>query len=214
MARRAALWSTRLSALARSIAEPASVERRRHQRVNVQLTGRFMRSDRQEFDCVTIDISPGGIALQSEAPVRQTERIVTYLNQVGRLEGTVARTFPGGFAIQMRLPQAKRDRLADQLTWLANRASLGLPEDRRHERVTPIQPHTTVKLPNGTACVATLADVSMSGAAIFIDVQPAVGTSVVVGSTAAQVVRVIDGGIAVEFARPIRPEDFDESIVL
>src|SRR5271166_4836231 len=116
-----------VSALARSITEPAAVERRRHQRVKVRLTGRFMRSDRQEFDCVTIDMSPGGIAFASEAVVQPCERIVTYLNQVGRLEGTVARTFPGGFAIQMRLPLAKRDRLADQLTWLANRALLGLP---------------------------------------------------------------------------------------
>ena len=173
-----------------------------------------MRSDRQEFDCATIDISPGGIAFRSDAPVRPTERIVAYLNQVGRLEGTVARVFPGGFAIQMRLPAAKRDRLADQLTWLANRALLGLPEDRRHERLTPSQPRTTVRLADGTACPATLADVSMSGAAILTEARLADGASITVGSTAAQVVRVIEGGIAVEFARPIRPEDFHEGIVL
>ena len=41
-----------MSAVAWSIAEPVSVERRRHQRVKVRLTGRFMRSDRQEFDPV------------------------------------------------------------------------------------------------------------------------------------------------------------------
>jgi len=173
-----------------------------------------MRSDRQEFDCLTVDISPGGIAFLAEAQVRTGERIVTYLNQVGRLEGTVVRTFPGGFAIQMRLPQTKRDRLADQLTWLANRASLGLPEDRRHERVTPTHPHTTVRFPNGAEHAGTLADVSMSGAAIFVDFQPPVGSIIVVGSTLAHVIRVTEGGIAVEFTRPIRPEDFSEDIVL
>ena len=173
-----------------------------------------MRSDRQEFDCATIDMSPGGIAFLTDAPVRQGERIVTYLSQVGRLEGTVARTFPGGFAIQMRLPQAKRDRLADQLTWLANRASLGLPDDRRHERVTPTRPRTIVTLPDGTGYPGTVADLSMSGAAIFVDPQPAAGTLVTVGTTSAQVVRVIDGGIAVVFTRPIRPEDFGEDLVL
>jgi len=204
----------RLSAVARSIPEPVSVERRRHQRVSVRLTGRFMRSDRREFDCVTIDMSPGGIAFQAEAPVQHGERIVTYLNQIGRLEGTVARTFPGGFAIQMRLPPAKRDRLADQLTWLANRASLGLPEDRRHERVTPNRPNTRLRMANGTEHPATLADVSISGAALFVDAQIPLGESVIVGATPCQVVRVLDGGVAVEFARPIRPEDFSEDIVL
>jgi hypothetical protein len=40
-----------MGALAWSIAEPAPLERRRHQRVKVRLAGRFMRSDRLEFDC-------------------------------------------------------------------------------------------------------------------------------------------------------------------
>ena len=40
-----------MGALAWSIAEPTPLERRRHQRVKVRLAGRFMRSDRLEFDC-------------------------------------------------------------------------------------------------------------------------------------------------------------------
>ena len=35
----------------------------------------------------------------------------------------------------------KRDKLAAQLTWLANRHILGLPEDRRHGRIAPRNPH-------------------------------------------------------------------------
>ena len=34
----------------------------------------------------------------------------------------------------------KRDKLAAQLTWLANRSTLGLPEDRRHDRIVPRNP--------------------------------------------------------------------------
>jgi IS4 transposase len=56
-----------MGALAWSIAEPAPLERRRHQRVKVRLAGRFMRSDRLEFDCESVDASPGGIAFSSEA---------------------------------------------------------------------------------------------------------------------------------------------------
>jgi PilZ domain len=121
-----------MGALAWSIAEPAPMERRRHQRVKVRLVGWFMRSDRLEFDCESIDVSPGGIAFSSDAGVQPGVRIVAYLNQIGRIEGRVARTFPTGFAVQMTLPPAKREKLADQMTWLANRQSLGLPEDRRH----------------------------------------------------------------------------------
>jgi hypothetical protein len=203
-----------VSALARSITEPAAVERRRHQRVKVRLTGRFMRSDRQEFDCVTIDMSPGGIAFASEAGVQSGERIVTYLNQVGRLEGTVARAFPRGFAIQMKLPLAKRDRLADQLTWLANRALLGLPEDRRYERIAPRDPRTILKLANGHEFAASVIDLSISGAAIAVEGQMVIGARVIIGSTPARVVRLLDKGVAVEFSRPLPEERFSEDIVL
>jgi PilZ domain-containing protein len=203
-----------LGALARSIAEPAIAERRRHQRVRVSLAGRFMRSDRQEFDCESIDASPGGIAFASDAGVLHGERIVAYLNQIGRIEGRVARTFEGGFAIQMRLTPAKRDKLADQLTWLANRHSLGLPEDRRHERIQPRERGTTVRLANGREFVAKLIDISMSGAAISVAWQPPIGSPVVVGSTPAQVVRLLDDGIAVEFLRMIPADDFGADIVI
>ena len=195
-------------------AESGLVERRRHQRVKVRLAGRFMRSNRQEFDCVTIDMSPGGIAFASTIEVQRGERIVAYLNQVGRLEGTVARIFPGGFAIEMKLPSAKLDRLADQLTWLANREAPGLTDDRKDERISPRNARTTLKLPNGRELFAKLMDVSMSGAAIAVDFRPAVGARVLVGSTPAEVVRHLDYGVAVEFARTIPPETFDADLIL
>ena len=189
-------------------------ERRRHQRVKVRLTGQFMRQDRHEFPCATIDMSPGGIAFESEASGEIGERIIAYLNQIGRVEGTVARHFYGGFAIQMKLPPLKREKLADQLTWLANRQILGMPEDRRHERIAPRNRNTTLTLPGGRELVARLIDVSQSGAAVTVDANPAIGTPVTLGSRPAQVVRQFTGGLAVEFNRLIPAEMFGEDLRL
>ncbi len=189
-------------------------ERRRHQRVKVRLTGQFMRQDRREFPCATIDVSPGGIAFEAEASGEIGERIIAYLNQIGRVEGTVARHFYGGFAIQMKLPPLKREKLADQLTWLANRQVLGMPEDRRHERIAPRDRNTTLTLPGGREHLAQIIDVSRSGAALAIDVTPPIGTPVTVGSRPAQVVRQFSGGLAVEFNRLIPAEMFDDDIRL
>ncbi len=189
-------------------------ERRRHQRVKVRLTGQFMRQDRQEFPCATIDISPGGIAFEAEAGGEIGERIIAYLNQIGRVEGTVARHFYGGFAIQMKLPPLKREKLADQLTWLANRQVLGMPEDRRHERIAPRERNTTLTLPGGREHLARIIDVSRSGVALAVDVTPPIGTPVTVGSRPAQVVRQFSGGLAVEFNRLIPAEMFDDDIRL
>jgi hypothetical protein len=189
-------------------------ERRRHQRVKVRLTGQFMRQDRREFPCATIDISPGGIAFEAEASGEVGERIIAYLNQIGRVEGTVARHFYGGFAIQMKLPPLKREKLADQLTWLANRQVLGMPEDRRHERIVPRNRHTTLLLPGGRELVVRLIDVSQSGAAVTVDANSPIGTPVTLGTRPAQIVRQFAGGLAVEFNRLIPAEMFDEDIRL
>jgi len=203
-----------VSVVARSLIGLAIAERRRHQRVKVRLSGRFMRSDRREFDCVTIDMSPGGIALASDAAVEPGGRIVVYLDHLGRLEGNVARIFLGGFAIRMKLLPAKRNKLADQLTWLANRGLLGMPEDRRHERIEPRNPRTTLRLANGRGFDARLIDVSQSGAAVAVDARPAFGERVTIGSTPAQVVRLFDHGLAVEFAREKPAEEFSADLIL
>lgn len=189
-------------------------ERRRHQRVPVSLLGRYMLENRQEFPCQTIDMSPGGVALFAPVAGQLGERVIAYLDQVGRVEGRIARHFENGFALVMNLPLMKREKIANQLTWLANRSALGLPEDRRHERIPPRHNRSTLRLPDGAEYVARLIDVSMSGAALKADISPPVGSGVIIGQTAARVVRVFEGGIAVEFSRMIPAEEFNENIRL
>lgn len=193
-------------------AKPA--ERRRHQRVKVVLLGRYMLADRREFPCQTIDMSPGGVALF--APVRgaMNERVVVYIDQLGRIEGVIARHIENGFALAMSLPLTKRDKIAEKLTWLANRHALGMPEDRRHERIIPSHPRSTLKLPDGREHLVKLIDVSLSGAAVTCDVRPPIGTPVMLGQTPGQVVRVFATGVAVEFNRQLPAAAFDASITL
>ncbi|HSU98762.1 MAG TPA: PilZ domain-containing protein [Roseiarcus sp.] len=203
-----------MGALAWKLPEPTPAERLHNQRVEVRLLGRFMRSDRQEFDCESIDASSNGISFSSDAGVQLGERIVAYLNQIGRVEGRVARIFSGGFAVQMNVPPAKRDKLATQLAWLAERQALGLPEDRRHDRIAPRDRYTLLKLPNGREYTATLIDLSMSGAALNVDCEPPIGAQVIVGATPAQVVRHVNCGIAVEFLNPLPADEFGECTTL
>ena len=206
-----------MTALAMLIdAEPRTDERRRHSRAKVRIPGQFMRESRKEFPCVTIDMSAGGIAFAADERVHIGERIIAYLDHVGRLEGRVVREFLGGFAISMKLPPLKREKLADQLTWLANRHELGMPEDRRHERIRARTPRTTLILPGGREVMASIIDVSRSGVALSLAaaVVPPAGTPVTVGVTKGRVVRVFANGLGVEFARVIPESEFDEDIVL
>ena len=185
----------------RAIVLPLNQERRRHQRVNVVLNGRYMLLDRREFDCQTVNMSPGGALLAATTLPHIGDPVVAYVDHVGRLEGRCVRHLTNSFALTVTGTIRRREKLADQLTWFANRAKLGLPEDRRHERFSLKDPRSTLTLPNGLTVPCRVIDVSLSGAAVSAQVVPPIGSPVSVGRTPARVVRHIDGGFAVEFSR-------------
>lgn len=198
---------------ARSLA-PTGANRRQHQRVKVAVLGRYMLSDRREYPCQTVDMSPGGVRLNCAVIGEVGERVVLYLEYIGRIEGVVARHTSGGFAVRLAATPRKRDKLASQLTWLANREILGLPEGRSHERVVPDKPMVTLKLENGREVAARLIDISLSGVAIQCPVQPAMGSVVTVGSTPGRLVRYFDGGFGVQFMLPLSPDRFHAGMTL
>lgn len=189
-------------------------DRRRHQRVGVALLGRYMLTNRHEYPCRTLDISPGGASIIAPVKGIVGERVVVYLEHLGRIEGQIARLVPDGFAMSILATPRKRDKLAAQLTWLANRHELGLPEDRKHERVTPADPRATMTLDDGRAYQVRLIDVSVSGAAIATDMRPSIGMPVTIGETTAMVVRHFPTGIAVEFTSALDADRLDENLVL
>ncbi len=193
---------------------PLAEERRRHQRVKVDLLGRYMLADRREFPCQIVDISPGGIKLVAPNAGQPGERVIAYVDHLGRLEGKVARTFDNGFAMTISATLRKRDKLAAQLTWLANRQILNLPEDRRHGRFAPRKAMARLVLPNGTNVACRVIDLSQSGAAIAVasELRPPVGAMVTVGKTQGRVVRHIEDGFAIEFMR-LQHADFVEDNV-
>src|SRR5512145_1927171 len=97
-----------------------SEERRRFQRVRVNLLGRYMLADRREFPCQVVNMSPGGMAVFAPVFPNVGERVIAYIDHVGRLEGVCTRLFDNGFATTIAATARKRDKLAAQLTWLAN----------------------------------------------------------------------------------------------
>ena len=185
---------------------------RKYQRVKVDLLGRYMLEDRREFPCQVVDMSPGGMAVIAPQCGRLGERVVAYIDHVGRLEGMIARIFPSGFSMTIAASQRKRDKLAAQLTWLANRHILNLPEDRRHERVATRDQTTTVVIENGAEQKCRIVDLSVSGVAVITDNRPPLGTAVRVGKAPGRVVRHLDNGFAVEFSRVQNPDALKDTI--
>jgi len=183
------------------ITEAVRREARRHARVGVDLEAKCLFEDRREATCRIVDMSVGGAAVEAPAIGDPRERVVAYVDEIGRLEGRIVRRFPGGFAFHWDVSPNRRDKLADRLTWIANRAVLGLTEDRRHDRLVPTAPWSRLVLADGSAVRCRILDVSASGAAVRAETPPALGATVFLGRMSGKVVRRNDAGVGIEFDR-------------
>jgi len=176
-----------------------SMERRNYQRVSVTLFGRFMLEDKSEYACQITNMSPGNAGFGTKCPGKAGEHIVVYADHIGRFEGTISRIYADGFAMSVEASERKRDKLAAKLTWLSNQSDLGLPEDRRHDRIAPRNPTSNLVLEDGRTYPCRIIDLSLSGAAVKSDVKPAIGGIASLGSMRGRIVRHFDTGIAIEF---------------
>jgi hypothetical protein len=191
---------------------PAAGEQRRFQRVKVHLLGRYMLPDRREFPCQTIDMSPGGLALLAPNLGNVGDRVIAYLDHIGRVDGKIIRIIDNGFAMTMGATVQKRDKLAAQLTWLANRDILDLPEDRRYDRTVPRNPIAVLTLEDGSKMTCRIINLSASGAAIVAEVCPRLGSVVMLGNVQACMARHIQDGFALEFVHEQIADTLEDAI--
>jgi hypothetical protein len=188
-----------------------SSERRRFQRVYIDLFGRIVLPSKAEFQCRTVDVSPGGMKLMCTARPEVGESIIAYIDALGRFTGHVVRTYPEGFSMTINASPERREMLADKLTWFANRIALNLADQRRDERIEPIQKFVPMRLGSGDEMVVTIRDLSASGVSVDSNYLPAVGERVSIGKAYANVVRHLDGGFAAKFLTPFPASEIDQA---
>jgi hypothetical protein len=189
-------------------------ERRRFQRADLALSGRYMLRNRNEYPCWTINLSPGGIAVIGLEKGIIGERVIADLNHIGRVEGIIARNFDRCFAIALQLGPAKTEKIAQVLAWLAKRQADGKADRRAHARVRPYRRRITLTTTCGGRHPATMIDASIVGAALSTDALPPVGSPILVGGTSGHVVRHFETGIAVKFDEKLLAKTFDASTKL
>jgi hypothetical protein len=194
-----------------------------------------MREDKEEYPCQVINMSAGGIAMHTPVQCQEGERIVAYLDNFGRIEGVVVRSFDGGIAFAIVAGRHKREKIANLLTWLINRESLGLinreslelTKERKHQledaecdetlhsrlgdRDVAVNPLSKLILPNGDVLDCRIIDVSLTGASIAVAKKPPVQTQVILGRMRGHIVRHHVTGLAVQFAELQDPDSIARS---
>lgn len=173
-------------------------EQRRHRRVNLDITVRFLLPDRSEHEGRILDISAGGIAIQTDVDVQVGQTVIMYIDEVGRFEGDVRRVFAEGFAVEFRTTWLKIERTAEQLTWHVNKKRYeDLANLRRYPREATTK-NAILRRADGTLVACKVADMSVGGLAIEIGERPPVGEIITIGHMEGRVVRHYGAGIAIE----------------
>lgn len=178
-------------------------DRRSFKRVDLRLTGRFLTTESGDSALVTTNVSCDGALIESASPPASGQQIVCYFDELGRVAADVVRTTRSGFAVRFNTSPLKREKLADRLTWLLNKDTLGLEEDRAATRFT-VTGQAVVILPDGSQLQCRLTDISLTGAAFdALGTPPYVGDRIHAGNRLAEVVRVAGRKFAVRYLRGV-----------
>jgi len=188
-------------------------ERRRHPRSPLTLQGRYMLSDGSEFPCETVDVSPGGIEIRGLKSGQPGERVIVYIEDLGRIEGGILRSASGRFTVEIRAPSKKQERLAEKIAWLVKSQEEGLANRRTRRRIDAAYEAIVMRTVDGQAFTAKLIDVSITGAAILVDIALPIGAHVSLDNKPASVSRRLPGGVAVTFHETV-PERVREILAL
>ena len=182
--------------------------------MKVNLLGRYMLADRREFPCQVVDMSPGGMAVIAPMAGKPGERVIAYIDHLGRLEGKIARTIRqrlchDDFGDPAQARQARRP--TDLACQPADPQSAGRPPPRP---LRAAQCDGAAGSAERHQCRLPRHRPFASGAAIAIapDLRPPVGAVVTIGKTTGRVVRHIEDGFAIEFMRLQHPDFVEENV--
>jgi PilZ domain len=164
--------------------------------------GRFMLPDMSEHACQVLDLTLAGATFITSDVPPLGMAIVAYLEDLGRVEVVSGEPVPGGFKITYAASGTRLERLQQRIAYLIDRAE-GAPDQRRHPRFEPKDKHSSITMPDGRSYNCEVLDISVSGAGIKTDVMPSLGTFLMVGKMKGRVVRYLENGFAIEFAKQV-----------
>lgn len=166
------------------------------------LKGRFMRTDGSEYSCRLWRISANNADFtiaDGEKTLQLNDHIIAYIENLGRLEGTIINIQRDDFSLQLQHSDHQRNKLITKINWLSHNADQQQAEQRRHIRYTPARSEAALTLSDGTEHTCKILDLSLSGAAVETGLRPPLRSIVTLGNSQAKVLRHFDEGIGIEF---------------
>lgn len=177
----------------------AVTDRRTYRRIRLPLDARFLLNDEREFPAKLRTISAGEAVIECEAPVKRGDKVILYIDHIGRMEGIVKATASKAIRVYFDVRRSRRARMADTLIRLVNRGT----HDFERRRAIRIRQNRAAKaeLEDGSTVDCRILDISVTGASVAIDPRPDIGRVMVIGKMRGRVVRHHETGIGLEFIK-------------
>ncbi|MGB7205711.1 MAG: PilZ domain-containing protein [Anderseniella sp.] len=168
--------------------------------------GRFMLPDMSEHPCQMKSIDADGVNLLTDQDIEHGTSIIAYLEDIGRVDGTMESKIEGGYFIAFNLTGGRRERMEKRLEWFEKAD----PGERQHDRFIPKKAVSRITLADGREYDCEVLDISVSGAAVKTHVIPSIGTYVSLGKMRGRVVRYTSDGIGIQFMSNLDDKTFRE----
>lgn len=195
-------------------------ERRLDARFITSLAGRYMLSskrdtlgNRREFACRALNMSALNMLLACPVAAPLGERVITHIDQFGKLEGKITRLMDRGFVMSLTGTGEEQAKRAAKLVWLEDHKNHDVHDVREHGRIVPRNPYSTLVLPDGQTLTCLVIDMSVSGAAVSADIQPEIGMPLALGKVVGRVRRRFAEGFAIQFIETQALETLEDSLI-
>ena len=175
----------------------ANIDHRRYPRVEISVPGRFMTPDGVEHACTIRNFSFGGIGFTSGDEVAVGDHIIAYIDNLGRFEGSVARLFENGFAIQMEIKGPRLERVAQKVDLQAAREERS--KNRAPGNAAQIGMGSLLTLEDGRSGPCKITDISLGSVKLITHMRPSVGALVTIGTMKGRVQTHTAEGILIAF---------------
>ena len=104
-----------------------------------------MLPDMNEYPCQVANIDADGVTLLSDHAVEPGTPVIAYLDDIGRVDGTMDKPVDEGFYVAFNLTGRRRERMERRLEWFETSD----PDGRRDDRFVPKDAANQITLNDG-----------------------------------------------------------------
>ena len=187
-------------------------ELRRYRRIAVDAPARVIINGMNEHAGQLLNVSPGDLAIRTDADAVIGDAAVVYATGIDVFEGTVARVLPDGFALSFRMSRVRRATLTEKLMLQVNPVfAEGLSDQRIAPRHRNGNQRMVCRLPDGGSLFVRVMDMSVDSIAVESPRKPPVGADIHVGRMRGVVIRHTPRGFVVVYDHRANSAGQDET---